>query len=244
MLLTISYDGTAYHGWQVQPNGITVQETVQDALEKLMGLRPELTGCSRTDAGVHAREFCCHFMCEDSFPDTAFTKGLDSLLPRDISVKGCKQVEDDFHARYSSLGKTYVYRIYNSPVRDPFFCRYAWWIERPLNVEKMQEFCNVIVGKHDFAGFSSSGRTVEDTVRCVKECNVLKQDNEILIKITADGFLYNMVRIIVGTAVEVSDGRVNLSDVEKNLTSPNRSLAGITAPPNGLFLEKVLYEVG
>ena len=241
MLLTISYDGTAYHGWQVQPNGKTVQETVQNALEKLLGTRPDLTGCSRTDAGVHALEFCCHFYCEDSFPETAFKKGLDSLLPEDISVKDCFPVPDSFHARYSSLGKTYVYRIYNSPVRDPFICRYSWWIERPLDTEKMQKFCYLIVGKHDFEGFSSSGRTVQDTVREVKECTVSKSGDEILIKITADGFLYNMVRIIVGTAVGVSDGRISLSQTQENLSSPERSLAGITAPPNGLFLEKVLY---
>ena len=107
MLLTISYDGTAYHGWQVQPNGITVQETVQNALFELMGVRPALTGCSRTDAGVHARKFCCHFDCDEKFPEKAFLRGLDSLLPSDIAVRDCEEVPPDFHARYSAKGKTY-----------------------------------------------------------------------------------------------------------------------------------------
>ena len=114
MLLTISYDGTAYHGWQVQPNGITVQEKLQDCLEKLMGTRPKITGCSRTDAGVHAEEFCLHFDCDDCFPEGAFLKGLNSILPNDISVIGCKQVNSDFHARYNAKGKTYAYGMYTA----------------------------------------------------------------------------------------------------------------------------------
>lgn len=241
MLLTISYDGTAYHGWQVQPNGVTVQETLQNALEKLMGRRVGVTGCSRTDAGVHAEEFCCHLDCEDKFPENAFLKGLNSLLPRDIAVLGVKQVQGDFHARYKSKGKTYIYRIYNSGLRDPFLSRYSWQIERPLDIFKMNEFLKQIVGTHDFAAFSSSGRTVEDTVRTVSDCKIGKDGDIITLEITADGFLYNMVRIITGTAVAVSDGRCLPPDDSRIFELGDRTLAGDTAPPQGLFLHKVLY---
>lgn len=241
MLLTIAYDGTAFHGWQVQPNGITVQETLQNALERLLGTRPAVTGCSRTDAGVHAREFCCHFDCEEKFPESAFLRGLDSLLPPDIAVKGVKKVANDFHARYNACGKTYAYYISNSRFRDPFLSRYSWQIERPLDLEKINRFCGQIIGEHDFYAFSSSGRSVEDTVRCVSLCSAERQGDMIILKITANGFLYNMVRIIVGTAAAISDGRCLLPSENHIFEEKKRTLAGETAPPQGLFLEKVIY---
>ncbi len=239
LLLTLSYDGTDYHGWQVQPNGITVQQVLQENLEKLLGVKTGATGCSRTDAGVHAKEFCCHLDCEDNIPHDAFLKGLNACLPRDISVKAVKDVAPDFHARYCANGKEYIYYINNSYEKSPFLSRYSWQIERPLDLEKINEFCKQIVGKHDFYAFSSSGRTVEDTVRTVSECYVEKNNDMIEIHITADGFLYNMVRIITGTAVEYSDGKIG--KVDEIFTSQRRDLAGITAPPQGLFLNKVFY---
>lgn len=241
MLLTISYDGTAYHGWQVQPNAVTVQQVIGDCLSQILGIRPAVTGCSRTDAGVHAREFCFHFDCDEKFPDEAFLKGLNSVLPRDIAVTACREVDSNFHARYDAKGKTYVYNIFNSSIKNPFILRYAWQIERKLDIGRMNEFCEQIVGTHDFYAFSSSGRTVSDTVRTVKECSVLQDGDKITLKITANGFLYNMVRIITGTAVAVSDGRIKPDEIGKILESRDRSLAGVTAPPNGLFLEKVIY---
>ena len=241
ILLTISYDGTAYHGWQIQPNGITVQEVLQNEVSCLLGKKTDVTGCSRTDAGVHAREFCCHLDCDDSIPFDAFLRGLSSRLPQDISVTACREVDKDFHARYNAKGKTYVYNILNSKIKDPFLSRYSWRIERPLDINKMNLFCERIVGKHDFFAFSSSGRTVEDTIRTVKECFVEKNGDTVTVKVTADGFLYNMVRIIVGTAVWVSDGKINPYDTQKIIDSKRRDLAGITAPANGLFLNKVIY---
>lgn len=239
LLLTLSYDGTDYHGWQVQPNGITVQQVLQENLEKLLGVKTGATGCSRTDAGVHAKEFCCHIDCENNIPHDAFLKGLNAYLPRDISVKAVKDVAPDFHARYCANGKEYIYYINNSHEKNPFLSRYSWQIERPLNLEKINEFCKQIIGKHDFYAFSSSGRTVEDTVRTVSECYAEKHNDMIEIHITADGFLYNMVRIITGTAVEYSDGKIG--KVDEIFTSRRREQAGITAPPQGLFLNKVFY---
>ncbi len=241
ILLTLSYDGTAYHGWQIQPNAVTIQETVQNALFKLLGTPYGVTGCSRTDAGVHAREFCCHIDCDDNIPDAAFLRGLNSLLPPDIAVTGCKEVASDFHARYSAKGKTYKYRILNTNIKDPFLLRYFWQIERKLDIDKMNEFCNAIVGTHDFYAFSSSGRTVEDTVRTITECFVEREGDEVTLTVSANGFLYNMVRIIAGTAVDASIGRINPQNAPQILNSKNRALAGVTAPPNALMLWKVHY---
>lgn len=241
VLLTISFDGTAYHGWQIQPNGITVQEVLQESLFKVLGRQTGATGCSRTDAGVHANMFCCHIDCEENIPADAFLRGLNSVLPKDIAVKDYREVESDFHARYNAKGKTYVYNIFNSREKDPFKLRYAWGIEKRLDEEKMNEFCQKIIGTHDFYGFSSSGRTVEDTVRTVSECFVKRNGDDIKLQITANGFLYNMVRIITGTAVAVSDYKIPISRIDEIFAEKSREKAGITAPPQGLFLEKVIY---
>lgn len=241
ILLTISYDGTAYHGWQVQQNAVTVQETMQNALERLLGSRPSLTGCSRTDAGVHAREFCCHLDCEDNIPPAAFLRGLNSILPDDIAVIGCRDVPDDFHARYDAKGKNYIYRFYHSKITDPFLSRYAMRLEKSPDIAKMNEFCKSLIGTHDFAPFCSSGSSVTDTVRTVSECRMTEDDGLPALSISADGFLYNMVRIITGTALAVSDGRLSVNCAEEIFSTLDRSLAGETAPPQGLFLNKVFY---
>jgi len=155
VLLKISYDGTNYCGWQVQPNGKAVQETLQDALEEMLKERVNLTGCSRTDAGVHAREFYCHFDCNESIPTAAFVPGLNRLLPDDIAVLSAIDVAPDFHARYSAKGKKYVYVIDNGIVADPLLSRYALHIKNPLSIEKMNTLCSALVGTHDFKSFSS-----------------------------------------------------------------------------------------
>ncbi len=240
MLLTISYDGTAYHGWQVQPNGITVQQTLQDALEKLLGERVSVTGCSRTDAGVHARRFCCHIDCKANFPENAFLKGLNSLLPNDIAIVDCKEVDLDFHARYNAKGKRYVYSFYVGSL-NPFDSRYMLHLENEPDIDLMNEFCKGIIGTHDFAGFSCSKRTVQDTVRTISECFVKKNNNKILFEIKGNGFLYNMVRILAGTALAVGQKRLKpdcYNDVFKN---NDRTKAGDTLPPFALTLDEVYY---
>lgn len=242
VLLTLAYDGTAYHGWQVQPNGITVQECVQNALLKLLGERPPLTGCSRTDAGVHARQFCCHLDCDASLPKEAFLRGLNSILPDDIAVIGYREVPPDFHARYSAVGKNYVYRFYESRITDPFLSRYALRVEQKLDTKAMNEFCASLVGEHDFLPFSSAGRSVENTVRRVGECRMTVDGGLPALTVTANGFLYNMVRIITGTALAVSRGRLSPHCAKEIFESGKRSAAGDTAPPCGLFLNKVFYE--
>lgn len=240
VLLTISYDGTAYHGWQVQPNGLTVQQVMQDGLERLLGSRPALTGCSRTDAGVHARAFCCHLDCDDGIPDNAFLRGLNAILPPDIAVTACRAVPDDFHARYCAKGKNYRYRLYWG-CKDPFLSRYALRLDSPPDLGRMQRFCKTLTGTHDFAAFSAAGRSAETTVRTVSLCTVTAEAQTAEFSITADGFLYNMVRIMVGTALAVSDGRLPEDCAASLFQSGDRAEAGETAPPQGLFLNQVFY---
>lgn len=241
MLLTIAYDGTDYHGWQVQQNALTVQQVMQDSLERILGERPALTGCSRTDAGVHAREFCCHLDCADNIPDEAFLRGLNSVLPNDIAVKSCQEVAPDFHARYSAKGKNYVYRFYESRTTDPFLSRHALRVEKELDIKRMNAFCKTLVGTHDFEPFSSSGKSVTDTVRTVSDCQMITDGGLPALSVSADGFLYNMVRIITGTALAVSQGRLAVDCAEKIFECRDRAAAGETAPAHGLFLNKVFY---
>lgn len=243
VLLTISYDGTAYCGWQVQPNGITVQETLQNGLEKLLGHRPCVTGCSRTDSGVHARQFCCHLDCDERIPENAFLKGLNSILPDDIAVVAVREVENDFHARYRAEGKNYVYSFYWG-LPDPFLSRYALRLETKPDIVLMNEFCEGLLGTHDFEGFSSSGRSVEDTVRTVSRCETVEDGRIIRFSISANGFLYNMVRIAAGTALEVGMKRLSADCAAEIFKTKKRSLAGPTLPPQGLILNEVFYKWG
>lgn len=241
VLLKISYLGTAYHGWQVQPNGVTVQQVLQSCIEGMFKQKISLTGCSRTDAGVHANEFFCHFDTGNHIDETGIIRGLNSVLPHDIVVQDCKYVSSDFHSRYSAKGKNYVYKILNRPIGDPFLHDRVWHISRPLNAELMSEFCKTLCGTHDFIGFSSSGRTVTDTVRTVFDCDVQRNGDMVTLSVSADGFLYNMVRIIVGTAVDVSDGKYDIAELGDIISSCDRSAAGMTAPPQGLYLNRVFY---
>ncbi len=241
-LLTIKYDGSNYCGWQVQPNGVSVQYVIQTALKEL--LQDDsicVTGCSRTDAGVHANMFCLHFDSDTIIPEEKIPFALNVRLPQDIKAVECKIVADDFHARYSSKGKTYVYRIFNSPLPDPFKSKYFLQIAKPIDVNLMNDACKKFIGTHDFAAFCSAGSSVVDTVRTVYACSAERNGDDIFISITANGFLYNMVRIIVGTLLEVASGKVLVDDIENVIISKDRQRAGHTVKPHGLFLERVHY---
>ncbi len=241
LLFTIKYCGTNYHGWQVQDNGITVQQTMQDALEKVVGSRVGITGCSRTDSGVHANMFCFHSDINCTIPIERFPTALNANLPNDIAVIGCQKVADDFHARYSCRGKNYIYKIYDSPVRDPFSDGFALHYKGKLNAELMNCAAKRFLGKHDFLGFCSSGSSVADTIRTITECNVLRNGDSVTVSISADGFLYNMVRIIVGTLIEVSEKKISSDELPRIILNANRSEAGRTAPACGLYLNQVFY---
>lgn len=243
LLLTICYDGTNYCGWQVQPNAITVQEVLQKTLLSIVGDLPNgICGCSRTDSGVHANMFCCHFDTNSNIPLKGIVAALNARLPWDIAATDCVEVANDFHARYNCNGKNYIYKMYNSSIRNPFKEKYFYRYSRHIDVDMLNEGCKVFLGKHDFKGFCSSGSSVKDTIRTVNECSVTKNDDDIIFSITADGFLYNMVRIFVGTMIYVSEGKIRVNDLPDIINSCDRSRAGMTVVPHGLYLNKVFYD--
>lgn len=242
LLLKLSYIGTAYHGWQVQPNGVTVQEKVQDALEMILGERVSVTGCSRTDSGVHAEMFCCNIRTEHKIPSEKMVPALNAHLPEDIAVYDCCEMREDFHARYDCIGKEYCYRIWNSRSRDPFWQDRALHYPYHLDVDKMNKASKAFIGTHDFAGFCSAGSSVKSTVRTVTKAEVEREGDLVTFKVSADGFLYNMVRIMVGTLLEVSQGKTEASELTDIIESKTRERAGFTAPPQGLYLHRVDYE--
>lgn len=236
----LSYDGSAYHGWQIQQNAVTVQGVLQEALQKLFGCSIAVHGCSRTDAGVHAREFVCHFDLPHPFPADRMPLALNALLPGDVVVKKAEACADDFHARFHCKGKTYCYRLWNDRVRDPFELSHAGFWPTPLRAEAMNRSAAAFVGTHDFSAFMATGSKIEDAVRTIYDCAVTREDHLICFFVTGNGFLYNMVRIMVGTLIYDDLGKLDRS-ISEIIASRDRTLAGITVPPQGLFLEKVYY---
>lgn len=243
IMLTLRYDGTAYHGWQVQPNGVTVQQTLQDAIEKITGVRSGVIGCSRTDAGVHADMFCCTFDTESALRGDKLCSALNFHLPRDISVYDARQVAEDFHPRYAACGKRYVYRIWNGPQRHPVFDRFAIHQKKPMDVDKMNRAAADFVGRHDFASFCGADSDVQgSTERTIHACSVTREGEMVLFTVEGDGFLYNMVRIMVGTLLEIEAGRMPTDCIPTILAGCDRQKAGPTAPARALCLEQVFYE--
>lgn len=239
--LDLQYDGTAYHGWQIQKNAVTVQETVKEAIKKITGEDVTVTGCGRTDTGVHAKHYACNFHTHANIPTDRYPHALNANLPDDIVCFGAAEVSDDFHANKSAVGKRYVYKILNRTFPDAVMCRYAWHYKYPLDVEKMQRAAKAFVGEHDFIGFASSGFTVKTTVREIYSLDVTRENDIITIDIHGNGFLYNMVRIIAGTLVFAGSGKINPEDMADIIESKDRDRAGITAPPEGLCLWEVYY---
>ncbi len=245
ILFEVSYLGTAYHGYQVQ-NGSglpTIQKALQDAVEELFGTRFCLSGCSRTDAGVHARQFFCTAdgVPEKTVPEDKIPIAIASFLPGDISVRFAKYVSDDFHVRYDVEYKEYEYTILNTRLPDPFYKDRAYHHPKPLDVDLMNTAARHFVGRHDFAAFMAQGSSVKDTVREIKYFDVRREGDLVILRVAADGFLYNMVRIMTGTLVAVGKGKMPPEAITEMLLSKNRVLAGETAPPDGLYLSKVDY---
>ncbi|MBR6531849.1 MAG: tRNA pseudouridine(38-40) synthase TruA [Clostridia bacterium] len=241
LLLRLMYDGSYYHGWQVQPNGITVQEVLQNAVEQIIGVRENVTGCSRTDAGVHANDFCCNIRTESEIDCYRLQGALNAVLPENISVKSVSQVDADFHARYNCVTKQYVYRVWNAGYKNPFLVNRAWHYKNRLDENFLNGQAQAYIGTHDFKAFCSAGSTVEDTVRCVKSFTVTRDGEEVVFTVEADGFLYNMVRIMVGTLIEISENKIEKDKLSAIIEGKDRALAGRTAPPQGLYLNKVNY---
>ncbi len=240
--LTIQYDGTAYHGWQTQENAVTVQETLEKAIKKLLELDTlRLTGCGRTDTGVHARRYICNFYADTAIPLDKLPLALNTYLPNDIICLAAEEVSEDFDSRYMAKKKTYSYYINNSTFPDAFLRNYSWHFKYRLDIEKMREAAKAFLGEHDFYGFAASGFTVKTTVRTIYSLDIEKNGDIIAIHITGNGFLYNMVRIIAGTLAFVGTGKIAAEDMADIIDSCDRTRAGITAPPSGLFLTEVFY---
>lgn len=241
----IKYLGTDFHGFQVQPGLRTVQGELNSALNQAFGHFCKVTGCSRTDAGVHANEFCLRIDCDEAtIPADKLPIAVARFLPEDLCLFYAEECDKDFHPRYDVKEKEYLYRIINRPIYDPFEFGRAWFLSRPITdegLEKMRLAATHFIGRHDFSTFMSEGSDVEDTVRCVTSLSVERDGDIIEIRISADGFLYNMVRIIVGTLTEVAFGRLSPDNIPEIIASKKRSRAGMTAPAEGLFLNKVSY---
>lgn len=242
ILLTIAYDGTNYSGWQIQPNGITIEEKLENAFLKMDGSRIKIIGSGRTDARVHARGQRANVALKSTVPTDRIPYALNANLPSDIVVKDAKEVPMDFHARYNALGKTYRYRLYTGKFRNPIERNYHYHISEELDILKLKEALELLKGTHDFKGFMAAGSSVKTTVRTIEKTEVCTIDKNTLdIYISANGFLYNMVRIIIGSIVDVAKGKITMQQLEDALKYQKRRLAGHTAPPQGLYLEEVRY---
>lgn len=244
ILLEISYLGTDFAGYQVQPCKLTVQSALQDAIERIYGERYPVKGCSRTDAGVHARRFYATFDTDKAIPCERIPAAINSVIHPHISVLSARQVGEDFHVRHDVLWKEYEYIILARQTPDPFLSGRAWHFPKPLlpdAEERMNTAARAFIGRHDFAGFMSAGSDIADTNREIKHLTILREGDIIRIRVAADGFLYNMVRIITGTLVDVARGKIEPDAMAEIIASCDRSRAGMTAPPDGLYLNKVVF---
>ncbi|MEG0641513.1 MAG: tRNA pseudouridine(38-40) synthase TruA [Clostridium sp.] len=239
--LIIEYDGTNYCGWQKQKHDKTVQGTIEKAIKKITNEDVDLLGSSRTDAGVHARGMVANFKTESRVKAEKFREAINSKLPEDISIICSELAPEEFHARYDSVGKTYSYRIVNRYENVALQKDYLLHVKDELDREKMKEACQYFIGMHDFKAFRSKGSSVKTSVRTIKELYIEELGNEIKVTITADGFLYNMVRIIVGTLIQVGRGKIAVDEVKGIIEQGVRRKSGPCVAPNGLVLEKVYY---
>lgn len=236
------YDGNGFYGFQVQPHHRTVAGELGRALSDLFGEETKVVGCSRTDSGVHAKEFFFSVKTNSTIPCENIVRALNTMLPCEIGVFDCTEMPPDFHPRFDCTRKTYSYHIWNSRQPNPFLRGRALFYPYPLDEVLLNEAARQFLGEHDFSAFMSSGSQVKDRVRTVLESAVHREGQEVLFTVCATGFLYNMVRIMVGTLLEVSEGKISLSDIAGILKSKDRHTAGRTAPADGLYLERVYYD--
>lgn len=247
ILLKIRFVGTSYAGYQVQNNAPTVQNELCRAAEQLFGKRCDVTGCSRTDSGVHANLFCAAVTehgktdFETTVPTEKIPRAMNAFLPSDIAVISAEGVEDDFHPRYDVKYKEYVYLIQNGGERDPFMADRCLFYPKRLDVERMDEAAGKFVGEHDFAAYMAAGSKVESTVRTVYSATVVRDGDLVRFSVRGNGFLYNMVRIMMGTLIAVGEGRMSPEEIPSITASLDRRRAGSTAPACGLYLNDVKY---
>ncbi len=239
--LTVAYDGTNYHGWQCQPNAITVEETLRGAAERVLDHPIKIIAGGRTDAGVHAIGQAAGLATSSHIDNVSLSRGLNSLLPQDVRVKEIRDVDADFHARYSAKSKVYVYCILNQPCNSPFLARYVLHVPYPLDIAAMKETAGLVVGEHDFSAFKKKDEIYRNPVREVKRARVATKGRMVFVVIEATGFLRYMVRNIVGTLLLVGRDKIDKGAFASILESRERERAGPTAPPQGLFLKQIRY---
>ncbi len=244
LLFTLRFDGSVFHGWQIQHNAITVQQVFQEAVAKIIGKCPDIKGCSRTDSGVHANMFCISMRVRHPIPCERFFAAVNSHLPEEVVVTNVREVPLDFHARYSALGKRYIYKVHNSQIRDPFLRGRALYYRRPINAELLNKASKAFIGSHDFTSFCTlDKREAGDFVRTVSDFSVWREGDMVYFSVSADGFLYNMVRIMVGTLLYINEGGTSPDSIPHILEALSRSEAGPTAPACGLYLDEVFYDL-
>ncbi len=242
--LFLTYEGTAYHGWQVQKRDISVGQTMEEAAAKIVGHPVKMTGCGRTDAGVHAKCYVANFRTTSLIPVDRLPYAMNTHLPEDIVVTNAMEVHEDFNAIGSCIKKEYTYLIYNSRIRDPFYVNRAWFYPKHLDENIMQQAASQFVGTHDFAAVRSVGTDVKSTVRTVYYYDVEREGDLIKLRVCANGFLYNMARAMAGTVVYAAEGKIKPEEIGALLESGNRTAAGPTVPPGGLYMTKIWYDDG
>lgn len=236
--LIVAYDGTNYHGWQVQKNGITIESELNRCLTELLQEPIEVIGASRTDAGVHALENVAVFDTQARMPAEKISYALNQRLPEDIRIQKSEEVDADWHPRHCDSRKTYEYRIYRGEFAMPVKRLYSLFVYQQLDIGKMQEAARYFVGEHDFKSFCQVGAQVESTVRTIYDVSVYEEGSDVVIRVTGNGFLYNMVRIMAGTLLEIGKGKREPEEIKEMINATNREAAGPTAPAHGLMLVK------
>ena len=240
--LRIMFDGSGYHGWQIQKTESTVAGTLESALSRLCGHPVKVHGCGRTDAGVHAEKYCANFQTTSSIPPDRFPFAVNPLLPDDIVVWRAMYAPDDFNANLSCIKKEYTYRIYNSRIRNPFYNKRAYFYPQTLDIDAMRQAARHFVGTHDFAAMRSVGTETKTTTRTVFWYEVEERENILELRVCADGFLYNMARAMAGTLIYVSEGKITVDELPLILKQKDRRHAGPTIPPDGLYLTRIWYD--
>ncbi|MFQ5901338.1 MAG: tRNA pseudouridine(38-40) synthase TruA [Thermodesulfobacteriota bacterium] len=242
--LLLEYEGTDYFGWQIQSDLPTIQGIIQDKVKRITGENVNLIAAGRTDTGVHAKGQVCNFMTKSQLPAISIKKGLNALLPNDIVVKDAMDVDEDFNARRKAVSKTYKYLILNRDHPSSFYRRFSWFISYPLDIVSMREGARVIIGKRDFSSFRAVGCGAHHAIRKIENITIDRTPEGLLkIKVKGNAFLRHMVRIMVGTLVALGSGRITIAELKDIVEAKDRTLADMTAPSQGLFLEKVEYEV-
>jgi tRNA pseudouridine38-40 synthase len=239
--LTIEYDGTNFAGWQIQPNGLAVQEVIERALQQMLGQAVRLHSSGRTDAGVHARAMVAVFKTDKTLPLKAFVDGLNNLLPAEIAIQDACEVPADFRPIADAVTKHYRYTVYNAAVRSPLRRLYTWHVREPLDVALMQAAAKHFIGRHDYAAFRASNYATKTSVRRIDAVDISQDGNLIVIDVIGEGFLKNMVRVMAGTLVDIGRGRFEPAHIAWLLQNPDRQKAGVTAPASGLCLIEVTY---